>query len=131
MTRDTPRGTILVVDDNLDICGFAKMFLETAGYTVVTAPDGQAGLRRYEEHRSSIVLLLTDVTMPNINGFQLADRVLAIDSKLPVLFMSGNAWIDYRRCECILKPFRPAELVKRVNGVLSANTHVERTASAA
>ncbi len=47
MTRDTPRGTILVVDDNVDIRAFAKRFLETAGWTVVTAADGEEGLRFY------------------------------------------------------------------------------------
>jgi DNA-binding response OmpR family regulator len=43
MTYDKPCGTILVVDDNLDICAFAKRFLETAGWTVVTAADGAEG----------------------------------------------------------------------------------------
>jgi DNA-binding response OmpR family regulator len=44
MTEDTQRGTILVVDDNLDIRGFAKRFSGIAGYTVITAADGEEGL---------------------------------------------------------------------------------------
>ena len=125
------RGTILVVDDNLDIRGFAKRFLETAGYTVITAADGAEGLRFFEEHQSSIVLLLTDVVMPNINGLELADRVLRMDSKLPVLLMSGDSERDYRDLECIAKPFRPAGLIETVSRVLYAKAHSERTASAA
>jgi DNA-binding response OmpR family regulator len=131
MTVDSHRRTILLVDDNVNIRGFAKMFLEIAGYSVVTAAAGEAGLRLYEEHRSIIMLLLTDVTMPNMSGFDLADRVLGMDSQLPVLFMSGEAWSAYRGLECIAKPFRPADLVDRVSRVLNTNTHSERTASAA
>jgi DNA-binding response OmpR family regulator len=131
MICDTYRGTILLVDDNFDIRVFTKMFLEAAGYTVVTAADGEEGLHFYEEHQSSIVLLLTDVVMPKMNGLELADRVLQINSRLPVLVMSGDSRSAYRSLERIAKPFRPAELVERVNRVLNANTHSERTASAA
>jgi DNA-binding response OmpR family regulator len=127
MTRDT----ILVVDDNLDIRAFAKRLLEIAGWTVLTAADGEEGLRYFEEHRSSIVLLLTDVMMPNINGLELADRVLEMDSQLPVLFMSGNAWGAYRGLECVAKPFRSAELVARVSHMLKAKARAETAVSAA
>jgi DNA-binding response OmpR family regulator len=118
-----------VVDDNLDIRAFAKRFLEIAGWTVVTAADGAEGLSVYAAHQSNIVLLLTDVKMPNINGFELADRVLGMDAQLPVLFMSGDTGSGYRGLECIAKPFRSAELLARVSRVLKANTHSERTAS--
>jgi CheY-like chemotaxis protein len=131
MAHDRQCGTILVVDDNLDICAFAKRFLESAGWSVVTAADGAEGLRFYQEHQSSIVLLLTDVAMPNIDGHELADRVLRMDSQLPVLFMSGDAWGSYRGLECISKPFRSTELVERISRVLSANTHSETTVPAA
>jgi len=131
MTSDTPCGTILVVDDNLDIRAFAKRFLETAGWTVVTAADGEEGLRFYQQHQSKIVLLLTDVVMPNINGIELADRVLEMDSHLPVLFMSGDAWGAHRGLECVAKPFRSAELVERISRVLNGNTRPERSISAA
>ncbi len=120
MTRDLQCGTILVVDDNLDIRMFAKRFLQTAGWNVVTAADGAEGLRLYEEYQSDIVLLLTDVMMPNINGWELADRVLAADSKLPVLFMSGDDWSAHQGLECVAKPFLPAELIAKVDRVLNA-----------
>jgi two-component system cell cycle sensor histidine kinase/response regulator CckA len=122
MAHDKQRGTILVVDESIDICRFARIFLEQAGYDVVTAADGEEGLRFYQEHRSSIVLLLTDVLMPNIGGVELADRVLEMNSQLPVLFMSGDAWSAYRGLECIAKPFRPDELIVMVGRALSAKT---------
>jgi CheY-like chemotaxis protein len=131
MTEDRQRGTILVVDDNLDIRGLAQRFLELAGYTVITAADGEEGLCFYEKHQSSIVLLLTDVAMPKVNGFELADRVHAMDLRLPVLFMSGDAGCDYRDSECLAKPFRPVDLMEAVSRTLYATTQVKSTASAA
>jgi DNA-binding response OmpR family regulator len=97
-----------------------QSFLENAGYPVVTAADGEEGLLYYETHQSNIVLLLTDVMMPNMNGLELADRVLRLDSQLPVLFMSGDAWGADRGFGSVVKPFKSAELVARVNQVLDA-----------
>jgi CheY-like chemotaxis protein len=131
MAHDRQRGTILVVDDNADICMLAKLFLENAGYDVVTANDGDEGLRFYKEHRSNIILLLTDVVMPNVGGIELADCVLGIDSQIPVLFMSGSPGCSYHGQEFLLKPFRPAGLIKTVGRALNAKAHPERTASAA
>jgi CheY-like chemotaxis protein len=120
MTDERQRRTILVVDDNLDIRGFAKKFLEIAGYAVITAADGEEGIRFYQEHQASIVLVLTDVRMPNLNGLELAHRVLRMDSRLPVLLMSGEAGCDWPGLECVPKPFRPADLLETVSRVLHA-----------
>jgi CheY-like chemotaxis protein len=131
MSNDTQSGTILLVDDNVDVRAIAKAFLEHAGYSVATAADGREGLRYYELHQSSILLLLTDVMMPNMNGLELVDRVLGIDSHLPVVFMSGGSWGAHRGLECIAKPFQPAELLERVNRALNGNAHSARTMPAA
>jgi CheY-like chemotaxis protein len=127
MGCDPHRGTILVVDDNLDIRGLAKRFLVDVGYSVLTAADGEEALRFYRDYQSTIVLLITDVMMPNINGFELADRLLGMDSQLPVLFMSVEAWGTYRGLECITKPFGPDELVEIVGQALNSNTHSKKT----
>ena len=120
MTDERQRRTILVVDDNLYIRAFAKKFLEIAGYAVITAADGEEAIRFYQEHQASIALLLSDVRMPNINGLELAHRVLRMDSKLPVLLMSGEAGCDWPDLECVPKPFRPADLIDTVSRVLQA-----------
>jgi CheY-like chemotaxis protein len=119
MASETQCGTILLVDDNMAVRGLAKRLLEVAGYKVIAAADGEEGLHFYERHRSSIALLLTDVVMPKISGFELADRVLGMDSKLPVVLMSGDAPCEYRDMECLTKPFRPTELIETVSRVLS------------
>jgi CheY-like chemotaxis protein len=131
MSDDTPRGTILLVDDNVEILRLAKRLLEIAGYAVIAADDGRKGLRLYVEHQSSIVLLITDVTMPNMGGLELADHVLGMDSKLPVLFMSGDTWRFHRGLQCLAKPFRPDELIEMVNRVLYPDARPQIRASAA
>jgi DNA-binding NtrC family response regulator len=131
MTGAMQYQTILVVDDNPDIRRLAQMFLEQAGYTVVTAADGEQGLRFYQEQRSRIHLLLTDIVMPNMNGLALAARVLQIDSQLPVLLMSGDARNAHCGLESIAKPFRPDELLEMVRKVLSTRADPETTVFAA
>jgi CheY-like chemotaxis protein len=119
MNRDIQRDTILLVDDNLDIRSFAKVFLESAGYTVATAADGQEGLSFFKQHQSRIAMVLTDISMPNMNGIDLADRVLELDSELPVLFMSGDTWNSSRHgLGCVAKPFSANELIRRVTQVV-------------
>jgi CheY-like chemotaxis protein len=118
---DLHRETILVVEDDFDICALIRIFLENAGYTVVTADDGEEGLRAYQMHQPSIALLLTDVRMPKMNGVELADRVLQLNSHLPVLFMSGDAPRLNLRSLCLAKPFNSADLVGAVASVLGGS----------
>jgi CheY-like chemotaxis protein len=131
MASETRCGTILLVDDTMAVRGLAKRLLEVAGYKVIAAADGEEGLRCYELHRSTIDLLLTDVVMPKISGFELADRVLGMDSQLSVLFMSGDAGYDCRDLECLAKPFRPTELIEAVSRVLSAKGESQKRLSRA
>jgi len=119
--NDLKRETILVVEDDFSICKLVRMFLENAGYSVVTADDGEEGLRVYKRHQPSIALLLTDVMMPRMNGLDLAVHVLQLDSGLPVLFMSGDPPRMNLRSECLAKPFSSADLVGRVSQVLHAS----------
>jgi DNA-binding response OmpR family regulator len=118
MHTDERRGAILVVEDNDDIRKGVKAFLESAGYTVICASDGVVGLAFFKQNRAAIALVLSDVMMPNMNGLELADRVLEIDKRLPVLFMSGNAYNADRGYGCVQKPFRGSELVARVGAAL-------------
>jgi CheY-like chemotaxis protein len=111
---------ILVVDDNAGVRALVRAVLEKAGYTIYTAADGSEGLACFECYKTRIGLLLTDVTMPRMNGLQLADRVRECRSSLPVLFMSGDAHDlpndDYG---LLRKPFKSDELIGRVADALA------------
>jgi DNA-binding response OmpR family regulator len=66
-------GTILVVDDNRDNLEIMRAFLESRGYTVAQAADGQTALARMEEVRPDLVLL--DVMMPGMDGWQVCRTI--------------------------------------------------------
>ena len=107
-------ATILVVDDDCAIRTLMRVVLERAGYSVLVAADGEEGLHVFRQHQDRIVLLLTDVTMPRINGFDLADHVLESDPQFPVVFISGDELKADRGFGCIAKPFKADELIGRV-----------------
>ncbi len=81
--------TILIVEDEIGIRNLIEKFLETKGYTVLTAGDGLDALRVFDEHDKSIEIMLTDVVMPGMNGGQLAERALSRQPNMKVLYMSG------------------------------------------
>jgi CheY-like chemotaxis protein len=75
----------------------------------------------------AVDVLVSDVVMPGVNGLELRDRALALRPDLPVLFVSGYAeaalcsrGLDVSAIPLLTKPFRPAELVDRVRGMVSA-----------
>ena len=119
--REQDMGTtILVVDDDRTIRTLMQVALERAGYCVLVAADGEEGLHVFRQHRDRIALLLTDVTMPRMNGFDLADHVLTSDSRIPVVFTSGDVPDADRGYGCIAKPFKLDKLIGRVHEVLKA-----------
>ena len=117
--------TILVVDDDPDIARFVEVNLRSAGYDVAVASDGEEALQRASEMRPDLVLL--DVMMPRIDGFEVAQRlrrnpqtantsIIMLTAKAlatdKVLGLTAGA-DDY-----IIKPFDPIELLARVKGTL-------------
>ena len=110
--------TILVVDDERMICTLVKIFLEMAGYDVLTAADGEEGLRIFRQHQPRITLLLTDVMMPRMNGLDLANHVLQISPQVPVLFMSASFQSASPGCGCLAKPFSQSSLITAIDEVL-------------
>lgn len=122
--RSTKRTrAILVVEDNDSVAQLVKLLLESAGYAVIVAGDGDAGFAFFQQNRPAISLLLTDVEMPRMNGIDLADRVLELDGKLPILFMSGTDTPNADRgYGCVAKPFQATELIARVGAALQASS---------
>src|SRR5512143_2539105 len=117
--------TILVVDDDPDIARFVEVNLRSAGYDVSVASDGEEALEKAGQLRPDLVLL--DVMMPRIDGFEVAQRlrrnpqtantsIIMLTAKAlstdKVLGLTAGA-DDY-----IIKPFDPIELLARVKGTL-------------
>jgi PAS domain S-box-containing protein len=117
--------TILVVEDNEDVRGFAVEVLRDAGYHVLEATSSLSALEISARHASPIHLLLADVIMPGLNGMQLAERVGESRPETHVLFMSGyshdlvaDKGAVARDINLLQKPFTPEALLTRVREAL-------------
>jgi len=81
--------TILLTEDEQDVREVAREFLESAGYTVLQAPTGNAALTLANAYESGIELLITDMVMPGITGQELARQMTAKRRDLRIIYMSG------------------------------------------
>jgi len=124
------------VDDEVYLHRVISEVLVMSGYAVLGAEGPREALLIAGIHQGSIDLLLTDVVMPEMSGFVLADRLRAARPGLRVLYMSGYVDRDairYRILEggaaLLMKPFTPEALVRRVREVFdvvapgAASTH--------
>jgi len=128
--RPTPRRakgneTILVVEDEEALRQLVRRLLETAGYAVLSAADGEQALITCERHAGKIDLLLTDVVMPRMSGRLLANRLAKTRPALKILYMSGytdDAIVHHGVLDAgthfIAKPFSEADLTRKIRTVL-------------
>lgn len=122
-----PRGaeTVLVAEDEEAIRGLVRLALQSHGYTVLEASDGEEALRIGLEHPGPVHLLLTDVVMPKMSGRQLADILTAARPEIKVLYVSGytdDAVVRHGVLESgtpfLQKPFTPVVLTRKMREVL-------------
>ena len=117
--------TILVVDDDPDIARFVEVNLRWAGYEVSVAGDGEEALERATELRPDLVLL--DVMMPRLDGFEVAQRLRKNPqtANTSIIMLTAKALssdkvtgLQSGADDYIIKPFDPIELLARVKGTL-------------
>ncbi len=120
MSVPPPRPTILLVDDEPMIRELGRIVLEQAGFTVVTADDGDTGVAAYVEHRPALVVL--DVTMPRVSGREAYLRIRAHDPTARVLLSTGYTSEDVTSLNgpvgMLPKPYRPVDLLAAVSRAL-------------
>lgn len=115
-------GAALVVDDEADVRRIMVAALDLLGIKSFEAEDGQVGLELFEAHRDEIVVAVTDMTMPRMNGVELAEAIRAQAPELPVVIVSGYAQPDdlasIPGVRFVAKPFKLATLMDTVRSVL-------------
>ena len=118
-------AAILVVDDDQRILKLISAFLESAGHQVLTASNGLEGLAVFQSHSDVIDLVITDLKMPEMNGYEMVGRVCRIHPEAKIICMSG---VSEEKCPGCLrfieKPFSIAELRKYVDEILSLPSRV-------
>jgi len=117
----------MAVDDDPVIRGLLEVNLEMEGHDVVTAVDGQDALDKVRLDAPDLILL--DVMMPNVNGWQVAEQLKADPAfrHIPVVFLSARAMeADVRKGtdlgvdSYVTKPFDPIDLMELVNRLLES-----------
>lgn len=114
---------ILLVEDDADLNRFVATSLRNAGYDVVSAYNGKEALEKSENGKCD--LLLTDIMMPEMNGFELAESIRSVDKTMPIIFMTAkddkpskmlgyNIGID----EYVTKPFDMDVLLMTIKAIL-------------
>ena len=118
-----PRGTILVVDDEVDVLEMIELGLRSAGYNLLTADSGERAIELFEQHRADLVIC--DLKMPRMNGITTISRLREQAPGLPIVMLTGyltpqtiEQCTELGGVELLRKPFLFRELSKAVKVAL-------------
>lgn len=113
------RINILLVDDDLKNSMLLKRFLEVEGFSVTYANNGAIGWELYNTSNPDLILL--DINMPEMNGFELAEKIREVNQKVLIFFLTDRTEKDDRLKgfslkgnDYIPKPFYPEELIAKI-----------------
>lgn len=125
--------TILVAEDEERIRELILRVLGSQGYHVLTAANGVEALSIFKSHPGAVSLLLADLVMPEMGGYELAEKLSALQPGLNVLFISGYSEdpalqpdLLQKRGAFLQKPFSPALLSTRIREILDRKSPVSR-----
>jgi len=119
--------TILVVEDNPEVLNLNRTILETFGYVIIEAANGEEAVEQFIRHQQEIGLIVMDVVMPKMNGKQAYMEIAKICPGVKVLFMSGytadivlEKGISAADFNIMHKPVTPMELLRKIREILDA-----------
>lgn len=118
---------ILIIDDNKGIRELIKAILERKGYEVITAEDGEAGMKVFRDNPT--LLVITDIIMPKKDGSEVIFELNRDFPEVPVIAVSGGGQLKAEECLGMIKnvqnvkyrlskPFNNAELLKEVKELI-------------
>ena len=129
-----PTTKILLVEDEKTLVQIVSETLRSKGYTVETAYNGAEGLRRFFEVHPDI--LIADVMMPRLDGFEMVRRIRKTDDRTPVLFLTAKSTPDdvvtgfeLGANDYLKKPFAIQELIVRIKALMGKAYMTERQES--
>ena len=115
---------ILVVEDEEAIRSFEVINLQRNGYMVVDVPDGEKALAAYDQADGDFDVVLLDITLPGIDGFEVCKQLRARSATLGIIFLTAKTQemdkvegLMMGADDYVTKPFSPSELVARVDAV--------------
>ena len=116
---------VLVVDDQESMRNITSQMLVDAGYKVTEAEDGEQGLKKYEADPKSYDLLMLDVNMPKMDGFEVLKAVKAKDPKKPIILLTGTnedmaqyVGKEYKADAVLSKPYVLDDVMRVVEDII-------------
>lgn len=123
--------TILVCEDETDIRNFIRETLESNGYTVIEAKDGEEGIDTFRRYKDRVALVLLDVMMPKKSGKDVYDAIAEMDPKVKTIFMTGYSTDSLDKqgfgdaiTPCIFKPIETDMLLTEIRRKLDGEKTV-------
>ena len=118
---------ILIIEDDATIRSGLKYCLEYENYEVIEATNGSEGLKKLD----NISLILLDVNLPDIDGFELFKKIKNIKN-IPIIFLTANdletsiaMGLDMGADDYVTKPFKTRELISRIKNILRRNNNYD------
>jgi CheY-like chemotaxis protein len=112
------RVTVLVVDDEEPLRRYIGRVLDEAGFQAILTGNGHEALVLLERSRLPVQLVVSDVSMPQMSGPELATRIARRPHSRPVLFVSGGHTFGDLAAPLLTKPFLPGKLTEMVHRLL-------------
>jgi CheY-like chemotaxis protein len=117
--------TLMLVEDEDMLLEIVKQMVESKGYKTIVARDGEEAVEIYKRHKKDIALVLTDVGLPKLGGFEEFLALKEINPSVKVIFASGyydphlrNEMQKQNAKDFIQKPYNPDEILKKIRDVL-------------
>jgi len=125
---------ILIADDNEQIAKLLAKFCVKEGLEPVLASDGEMALKQFAANVNDIAMVLLDVMMPKLDGFQVC-KLLRKDSMVPIIMITARdedcdriMGLDMGADDYVVKPFSPTEVMARIRAVLRRSKSLETAA---
>lgn len=124
--------TILLIEDEKNLLSVIKLNLEMDGYNVVAFDNGETAWQKFKNEQYSLIIL--DVMLPGMDGFELCRNIRKIDKHTPILFLTARGDAEDRinglklgADDYLVKPFHLEELLLRVKGLLKRSGGADKT----
>ena len=125
-------ATILICEDDLDIVELLKLYLTSNKFDVISASNGLEALEILKNNH--VDLLISDIMMPNLNGYELIKKIRETNLNLPIIILSAKTMdvdkvlgFDIGADAYITKPFNPLEVIANINAILRRTNLNNRT----
>jgi len=119
------KETLLIAEDEAMLLDLLKMMFEDEGYTVLAARDGEEAIELFRANRNSVALVLSDMGLPKLGGWEVFQRLREMNPSLKVILASGfidasvrDDMLQRGAADVLQKPYVPQAILDRIRQLL-------------